>query len=245
MRVWAVIPTLQEQRAIGDVVRSVLAGSCAGVLVVDAGSTDGTVTAARDAVARVLVDARRGYGRAVMTGVEAALAHGAEGFAIFDGNGSITAGDVERVIAPLVAGDADLVVGCRPGEQLRPLQRLGNAMAVGLIARAYGLRYRDLGSLRAISAAALLALELDELGYGWPLQLQLRAAARDLRVSQLPIALRPRRSRSKVSGTVRGTVGASLTFLRVLSTELRGSPRHRRLDRDHPSAMKGAHHRST
>jgi glycosyltransferase involved in cell wall biosynthesis len=221
MNAWAVIPTLQERNAIGKVVDDLVGGTFGGIIVVDGGSSDGTPEAAREAGARVIIEPRSGYGRAVMSGVGAARAAGADAFAIFDGNGTIVADDVQRVVAELAAGGVDLVVGCRDGAELRPLQRLGNRFAVELIARFYRLQYRDLGSLRAITAPALSALELDELGHGWPLQLQLRAAARGLRVSQLPISLGRRRSRSKVSGTVRGSVRASLAFLRVLSTELR------------------------
>lgn len=216
---WAVIPALREGRAIGDVVAAALNGRCHGVVVVDGGSRDGTVAAAQAAGAQVVGEMRPGYGRAVMTGIDVARAAGADAFAIFDGNGTIAGDDVDRVI-DLLSGGTQLVVGCRASDQLRLLQRLGNRFAVGLIARAYGVRYRDVGSLRAITAEALDALQLDEMGHGWPLQLQLRAAARGLHVRQLPICVRTRRSRSKVSGTVRGTARASMAFLRVLATEM-------------------------
>lgn len=218
-RAWAVIPTLDEAAAIAEVVRGVPRELCAGVAVVDGGSRDGTAEAARAAGALVVVEPRRGYGRAVTRGAEAARAAGAEAYVFFDGNGTVDPADVRRVLAPVAAGAADLVIGTRRAEGLRPLQRLGNRLAVAAIARAHGYRYEDVGSVRAIGAGALAALDLREPGYGWPLALQVRAAARGFRIFQVPITPRPRRGRSKVSGTVRGTVGASLAFLRVLAVE--------------------------
>jgi hypothetical protein len=215
----AIIPVMNEAAAIGELVRELLAGRFDGAVVVDGGSTDGTARRARDAGAELVLEPRRGYGRAVTSGVARARAHGATAITILDGNGSVRASEAARVLAPILRGDAELVIGCRDGAGLRALQRLGNRLAVEVIARTYGTRYADIGSVRAARLDAYDALELDELSYGWPLQLQVRAAARGLRIAQVPIALSPRQSPSKVSGTWRGRAGASTAFLRVLAAE--------------------------
>lgn len=220
MRAFAVIPALDEREAIEAVVGG-LEALCAGVVVVDGGSRDGTAGAARRAGADVVLEPRRGYGLAMATGLARARALGAEAFVSLDGNGTVASGDVRRVLDPVLRGDADVAVGSRPAAALRPLQRAGNQLAVRAIRLAHGVVLRDVGSIRAFTAEAHDRLELDELTYGWPLQLLARAARRGLRVEDVPISVRPRRSRSKVSGTLRGTIGASLCFARVLVAECR------------------------
>jgi glycosyltransferase involved in cell wall biosynthesis len=222
MRVWAVIPALDERTAIADTVHALVSGLCDGAIVVDGGSRDGTPELARDAGARVVREPRRGYGRAMMRGAVEAERAGAEALLMLDGNGRVAMDDIARVLAPVAAGEADLAVGSRPGASLSLAQRLGNALSVQLIRAATGVCYRDVGSVRAVRAESLRALELDEPTYGWPLQLQVRAAKRGLRVHDVPVSVRARRGgRSKVSGTLRGTAGASLCFLRVLASECR------------------------
>lgn len=216
---FAVVPVVDEAAAIAGLVGDLLDAGLAGVVVVDGGSRDDTVRLAGDAGAAVVVEPRRGYGRAMFAGVAAARRAGAELLVFLDGNGSVGAGQALEVLAPVAGGAADLAVGCRPADRLRLMQRAGNRLAVEVIARSHGVRYADIGSVRAIAAAALDDLGLDQAGYGWPLQLHIRAAARGLRIHQVPIALAPRRSRSKVSGTLRGRLGASAVFVRLLATE--------------------------
>lgn len=220
MRVWAVIPALNEREAIGRTLEELLSHLCEGAVVVDGGSHDGTPRIARNAGAHVIVEPRRGYGRAMIRGAKEAEGRGAEALLLLDGNGRVGATMARRVLRPVLEGEADVAVGSRPGSDLRPVQRIGNALCVEVIHRTLGVRYRDVGSVRAATTRAMSILDLDEPGYGWPLQLQIRAAKRDLRVRDVPITLGPRRGgRSKVAGTLRGTAGASLAFLRVLATE--------------------------
>ncbi|HTM18899.1 MAG TPA: glycosyltransferase [Kofleriaceae bacterium] len=221
---FAVVPVLDEAAAVGALIGELRASWFDGVIVVDGGSHDDTAARARAAGAEVVVEPRRGYGRALMAGIAAARWQGARTLTFVDGNGTVSGADAGRVLAPVACGDADLAVGCRAGAGLRWLQRLGNRLAIEIIERAHGVRYADIGSVRAISMAALDRLAPDEPAYGWPLQLMMRAAAGRLRIEQVPIALRPRRSRSKISGTVRGTLGASATFVRLLAGEWRPPP---------------------
>ena len=221
MRVYAVIPALNERDSIAWLIGGISPEVCDGVVVADGGSHDGTQEAARAAGATVVVERRRGYGRAVAAGIAAARAAGADAVAVVDGNGSISPACVADVVAPLREGTADLAVGVRrPGAgQLRAHQRLGNRLAVEVIARTLGVRYGDVASVRAIRTDALDRLAVDDAGYGWPLQLLARAAAAGLRIAQIDVSLLPRQSRSKVSGTVRGSLGASTAFARVLLAE--------------------------
>lgn len=219
MRLFAVIPVLDEREAIAAAVRSAVEGPCGGVVVVDGGSRDGTAETARLAGAHVFVERCRGYGRAVMRGVSEARTLGAEAYVVFDGNGSVSRRDLEKVVAPLLEGRVDFCLGVRPPNRLRAMQRLGNRFAVEVLARRFGVRFADVGAVRAVTAEALDGLELDELGYGWPLQLQARVAARGLRTAQVPVDPLARIGRSKVSGTARGRLGASVAFLRVLARE--------------------------
>ena len=219
MRVWAVIPVMNEREAIAHTLEALLPDVCEGAIVVDGGSRDGTAGIARDAGAKVVVEPRRGYGRAMIRGVSEAEGCGAEVLLLLDGNGRVGADVVQSVLLPVLDGEADVAVGSREGAHLRPVQRMGNALCVEVIHRSFGVRYRDVGSVRALTTLAMRTLDLDELGYGWPLQLQIRAAKLGLRVRDVPIAVGPRRGRSKVAGTLRGTAGASLAFLRLLTTE--------------------------
>ncbi len=219
MTAFVVIPVLNEAAVIAPFIADLRSSGFVGIVVVDGGSTDGTQTRAQDAGAELLIATSRGYGRAVMLGASRAVQLGATSITFVDGNGIVGAEQAARVAQPVQAGEADVAIGCRAGNELRPLQRLGNRLAIEVIAKTHGVRYRDIASVRAIATKALDELGLDDLGYGWPLQLHARAAARHLRILQIPITVRPRRTRSKVSGTLRGKVGAGVAFLRVLARE--------------------------
>ena len=226
MTVVAIIPALREAATIASVVTAV-ADHVDAVVVVDGGSDDGTAERAEAAGADVVVERRRGYGRACLTGADRAVALGADVLVFVDGGGAEDPDDLPAVLAPIEAGDADFVVGSRvrgdaePGA-LRPAQRLGNALATAVLARRYGFRFSDLGSMRAIRAASLQDLGMSETGSGWPLQMQALALAPPHRTVEVPIRYRQRRGgRSKVSGSVVGSTRAALTILRVLARSAR------------------------
>jgi len=222
MTVVAVIPALREVATIGAVVTAV-AGYVDAVVVVEGASGDGTAERAREVGADVVIEARRGYGRACLAGAERATELGADVVVFVDGGGAEDPADLPALLEPLRAGRADLVVGSRVrGDRergaLRPLQRLGNALVVRVLARRHGFEFSDLGSMRAIRADSLRALALTETGSGWPLQMQARALASGLRVVEVPIRYRRRQGgRSKVSGNLGSATRAGLTMLRVLA----------------------------
>ncbi len=222
-KVVAVIPTLDEEATIASVVGA-LRERVDLVLVVDGGSRDATVARAIDAGAEVVPEARRGYGRAAATGAARATELGADVIAFLDGGGAEDPADLDLVLSPLRSGTVDFVVGSRVrGERergaLSGTQRAGNALATQLIAKLHGYGYTDLGSMRAIRADALRRLDMREMGCGWPAEMQVKAARQDLRVVEVPMRYRRRRGgRSKISGTIRGSVRAGRAILRVVVT---------------------------
>lgn len=201
-----ILPCLDEAEALPGV----LAGLPAGwpVLVVDNGSTDATADVARAAGARVVHEPRRGYGAAVHAGLVAARA---ELVAVLDGDGSLDATVLPRMASAVADGAADLAVGRRIPRAAGAWPwhaRSGNA-AIAAVLRRRGVAVHDVAPIRLARRAALLELEVADRAFGYPLELLLRAGAAGWRIIELPVAYGPRAGgRSKVSGSVRGTVRA-------------------------------------
>jgi glycosyltransferase involved in cell wall biosynthesis len=228
MRVAVIIPVWNEVGAVGRVLAEIPAGVAQQVLVIDGGSTDGTQAAARAAGATVLPQRGRGYGAACLTGARAA---DADVLVFLDGDYSDPPGQIERLLAPLRAGRADLVLGSRERGRMErgalPLHaRLGNRLAALLLHLLYGLRVSDLPSYKAIRRDHLLALDIRDGHYGWTAELIARAARRGLRVTEVPIGYRRRIGASKVSGTARGSVLAGAAIVHaVIGVRLRSGAR--------------------
>ncbi len=202
-----VLPCLDEAQALP----AVLAGLPAGwpVLVVDNGSTDGTADVARSLGARVVVEPRRGYGAAVHAGL---LAAEGELVAFLDGDGSLDPDVLPAMAATVAAGRADLAVGRRVpvSAGVWPWHaRAGNA-AIAALLRRRGVAVHDIAPIRVARRAALLDLGVADRAFGYPLELLLRAGAAGWRIAEVPVEYRARAGgRSKVSGSVRGTVRAA------------------------------------
>ena len=223
-RLSIIMPVLNEEPRIhAQLARLVGLSGVDEIIVVDGGSRDDTVAAARAAGARVIVEPRAGYGAACLVGVAAASDCAA--IAFIDGDGSDDPADLGRIVGPILAGEQDFVVGSRAAAartagSMGAHQLLAGRLA-GLAMRAlYGVRYTDMGPLRAIKRDALERLGMRERTYGWNLEMQMRAARARLRILELPVAHRPRAGgASKVAGSLRGTLRASwnlaTTFVRV------------------------------
>ena len=220
MIVDVIIPALDEAGSIGSVVQAIPRPAVRDVVVIDNGSRDGTADVARRAGARVVAEARRGYGSACLAGL-ATLAPGAEIVVFLDADGSDDPAQLPLLVAPIEADEADLVVGSRTAsghaEGLTLQQRLGNAIATRWLRVRFGLPATDLGPFRAIRKSALDGLAMSDRDYGWTVEMQIKAARRGLKYREVPVPCRPRLSgTSKVSGTFRGTVGAGVKILKLL-----------------------------
>jgi glycosyltransferase involved in cell wall biosynthesis len=214
MVVTLIIPALDEAAVIGDVVGRVPRAVVGEVIVVDNGSTDATAAVATDAGARVIVEPRRGYGAACWAGVQA-LAPGVEVAAFLDGDGSQRPEELPRVLAPVLAGTADLVLGARRHRGHHPLHaRFGTRLVASFIAMRYGVRLADLGPFRAIRVEVLQRLGMRDRAFGWPVEMVVKAAAVRARIVEVEVTQAPRAGgHSKVSGTLTGSLRAGYAFV--------------------------------
>jgi glycosyltransferase involved in cell wall biosynthesis len=222
--VCAIIPCLDEEDAIGAVVSAVLAQGVAEVIVVDGASTDRTVERAAAAGARVILEPRPGYGRALQAGV-AALREDADIVVFLDGDGSDPAEFIAALIAPIAAGEAVFVLGSRTRGKREAgslsAQQLAAGVLGGLLLRmVYGVRFSDLSPFRAIRRDALCRLGMCDTTYGWNLEMLMRVAAAGLPAAEIPVGQRRRIGGvSKVSGNFAAGIKAAAvlasTFVRV------------------------------
>jgi glycosyltransferase involved in cell wall biosynthesis len=214
-----VIPAMDEEEAIGRVLAEV-PPVASEIIVVDNGSRDRTAQVARAAGARVLAEPRRGYGQACLTGI--AAAGDAEVIAFLDGDYSDYPAQLADVVAPLLAGEADLVVGSRRRGRRAPGAHpwhavLGTRLCVFLMNLLIGTDATDLGPFRAITASALRRLDMRDRGFGWTVEMQVKARRRGLRVREVPVDYRPRLGRSKISGTLSGSLRAGSRILGTIA----------------------------
>lgn len=200
-----ILPALDEARAVADVLAGIPDGWLP--IVVDNGSVDGTADVARGLGALVITEPRRGFGAACHAGLLAATE---DLVAFMDCDGSFVGTDLDRVAAPVIAGDADLVLGARQpegGSAAWPWHlRVANRALARSVRRRTGVVLEDLGPMRVARREALLTLGIRDRRFGWPLEMVLRAADAKWRVEEIPVAYRPRIGRSKVTGTAKGVV---------------------------------------
>jgi glycosyltransferase involved in cell wall biosynthesis len=216
MRVSVVIPTHNEEQAIGRVLADLPADVVTEVLVVDSNSTDRTREIASNMGARVISEPRRGYGRACLTGLAGASSPDIVVF--LDGDYSDRPDELPIILAPIIEGHADITLGSRLGEQnvsgaLPWHSAFGNRLAAVLIRLLYGLKISDLGPFRAGRADVLRRLELQENTYGWAVEMILKGSLAGFRIVEVPVSYYPRIGKSKISGTLKGTVGAGWFIL--------------------------------
>jgi glycosyltransferase involved in cell wall biosynthesis len=212
MKISVVIPTLNEAQAIAEVVASVPKDGVAQIIVVDNGSIDGTAERASAAGAQVIHEPRRGYGSACLAGAKAARS--SDIIVFLDGDRSDDPRQLDLIAAPLIQKQADLTIGSRIGGELErgsmPLHgRLGNRFIVFILRGLYGVRITDIGSFRAIRTRALFNLNMEQMTYGWPVEMVVKAARKGLRIKSIPIRYRKRIGVSKVTGTLRGSILAA------------------------------------
>jgi glycosyltransferase involved in cell wall biosynthesis len=228
-----VIPCLNEEIPIADVVREVLAQGVDDVIVVDNGSTDATAAHAQAAGARVVLEPQRGYGRACAAGLRA-IRPDADIVCFLDGDGSDVPAFMANIVGPVAHDEADFVMGSRlrgrrEACSMTPQQIVAGMLAGLLLKLVYGVRFTDMSPFRAMRADQLRRLGMRETTYGWNLEMQMRVAAAGLRILEVPVDHRCRRGgESKVSGhlvaSFRAAWKITTTFLRLAVT-LRDSKR--------------------
>jgi glycosyltransferase involved in cell wall biosynthesis len=232
VRVSVIIPTHNEAKAIGCVLGDLRSDLVTEVIVVDSNSTDGTPDLAREMGARVVHEPCRGYGRACLTGL--ANAQNPDVIVFLDGDYSDRPSELPIILAPIIEGRADITVGSRLSGRsnsgaLPWHQSFGNRLAAGLIRQLYGVKVSDLGPFRAGRADVLRTLALEEATYGWAVEMILKGAIAGFRIVEVPVSYYPRIGKSKISGTVKGTVGAAwFTLSRIVRYYFRpraGAPR--------------------
>jgi glycosyltransferase involved in cell wall biosynthesis len=217
VRVSVIIPTHNEAQAIARVLADLPPDLTTEVIVVDSNSNDGTPEIAARMGARVVQEPRRGYGRACLTGL--AAANSPDVVVFLDGDYSDRPSELPILLAPITEGRADITLGARQQRSAGALpwhQVFGNRLAASLIRLLYGLDISDLGPFRAGRADVLRALALEETTYGWAVEMILKGALAGFRVVEVPVSYYPRIGKSKISGTLKGTVGAAWFILSLI-----------------------------
>jgi glycosyltransferase involved in cell wall biosynthesis len=218
-----IMPVLNEEAALRSLLPRLPLDLRSNVLIVDNGSTDGSAALAQAMGVRVVAEPFRGYGAACQAGIRALGEVHPDSIILFmDGDASDDAADIPKLLAPIRRGVADLVIGSRTlGVRERGAlalhARFGNWLAVQLIRRKTGVQFTDLGPLRAVRAGALRRMHMKDRGFGWTVEMQLKAAQSGLRVLEVPVSYRRRIGRSKISGTISGSVRAGFTILRTIA----------------------------
>jgi glycosyltransferase involved in cell wall biosynthesis len=216
-----VIPALNEEDAIGHVVRGIPAWVDK-IIVADNGSTDKTAAIARDAGAIVVPEAEKGYGAACLTGI--AKAGPVDIIVFMDGDHSDFGEDMHQLVDPIATDTADFMlasraIGDRETGSLTPQQLFGNWLATTLIRVIWRTRYTDLGPYRAIRRDALESLKMADRNYGWTVEMQIKATEAGLRFLEVPARYRRRIGQSKVSGTISGSIKAGYKILSIIGRQ--------------------------
>ena len=222
LHVVVIIPAFNEGRSIGKVVSDIPAELVREVVVVSNASTDETERNAREAGATVLRERRKGYGWACLRGIRYIADAHPDIVVFLDGDYSDYPEEMTRLVEPIVSGEADFVVGSRMiGNRERgamlPQAVIGNRLACFLLRVIWGARFTDLGPFRAIRFKDLMRLEMTDKTFGWTVEMQIKAPRAGLRCTEVPVSYRRRVGVSKVTGTVSGTIKASVKILYTIA----------------------------
>jgi len=216
-----IIPALNEEQSLPSVLRDIPRPPVRRVIVADNGSTDRTAAVALERGAEVVCEPERGYGAACLRALEHLAGDPPQIVVFLDGDYSDHPAELLSLIGPIHAGDADIVIGSRTRGRrergaLSAQQQVGNAIACRALRSLYGVHYTDLGPFRAIRWETLHALGMKDRSYGWTVEMQIKAAKKAVAYREVPVSYRRRIGVSKVSGTLRGSLGAGLKILWLL-----------------------------
>ncbi len=216
-----VIPALNEEDAIRQLLSELPHAQAEWIIVVDNASTDMTAAVAGAGGALVISEPLRGYGQACLTGFQSACELGAEIVVFMDGDGSDDPADLPMMLAPVLEGRAEMTIGSRVTARAErgsvpPQARLGNWLVSRLLRLFYHAPIHDIGSFRVVRCSALQTLHMREMTFGWPVEMLVKMARARYRILELPIHYRRRsHGRSKVAGTLMGSVKAAYYMLRT------------------------------
>lgn len=215
-----VIPALNEEQSITSVLADIPKNLVRNVVVVDNGSTDQTAKVASQAGAKVLSQPEKGYGAACLTGIDFCKSQSPppDIICFLDADYSDYPNEMPLVLAPIISGDADLVIGsratgAREKGSMMPQQVFGNWLATTLLRWFYGVKFTDLGPFRAIRFDSLMLIGMKDRNFGWTVEMQLKAAKMKLRSVEVPVSYRQRIGVSKVTGTIKGSFMAGYKIL--------------------------------
>jgi len=220
LRISVVIPACNEESSLPLVLSALPTTLLQEVIVVDNASTDRTAEVASKGGARVVRESRRGYGSACLAGI--AELKPTDIVVFIDADFSDHPEELPQVIAPIVAGTHDFVVGSRmigeaePGALL-PQARYGNRFATFLIGILWGHKYTDLGPFRAIRLESLREIAMQDTNFGWTVEMQIKAIEKRLRITEVPVRYRRRIGVSKITGTLSGTLRAGIKILYTIA----------------------------
>jgi glycosyltransferase involved in cell wall biosynthesis len=221
MNVSVIIPVFNEEASIGKVVHDLLSDAVSEILVVNNNSTDDSAKAAQAAGAKVLNEKARGYGAACLCGISYLKGKQCDIVVFLDGDYSDYPQEINLILDPILKLDYDFVLGSRVlGKREKgalPVQsRIGSLIAGFLINIFWGIKYSDLGPFRAIKYDKLVDLNMQDKWYGWTIEMQIKAAKKKYKILEVPVSYRKRIGVSKVTGTIKGTILASIVIMKTI-----------------------------
>lgn len=222
LKVAVIIPALNEEESIGKVIKEIPKVYRDLVVVGDNGSTDKTADVARSQGAHVVLAQPRGYGSACLAAVEYALTFEPTVLVFLDADYSDYPEDMIDILDELEKNGLDLVIGSRAltpesRRALLPQARFGNWLATALMFLRFGTRFTDLGPFRAVRVPAYNLIDMQDKNFGWTIEMQIKAIRAGLSVGEVPVRYRSRIGKSKITGTIRGTIGAGTKILWTLA----------------------------
>ncbi len=220
-----IIPAFNEEKSIDKVINDIPRDLISEIVVVDNNSTDATAKVAANAGATVLTETIQGYGASCLRGIEYVKQRGCDIIVFLDGDYSDYPDEAYDLIKPIAVDGYDFVIGSRVmGKREKgalPFQsRVGSVVSSILISLFWNVRYTDLGPFRAIKFSKLLDLDMHDIWYGWTIEMQIKAAKKKYKILEVPVKYRKRIGKSKVTGTFKGTVMASVIILKTIFVQI-------------------------
>lgn len=229
LRFVVIIPALNESQSIAKVIADIPIQFTENIVVVDNCSTDNTALIAEQSGAKVVRARKKGYGYACLEGIKFARKMKPDVFIFLDGDYSDFPADMTAIVDHLAVNNLDMVLGSRTSGladhgSLLPQARIGNWVATNILSIFYDHSFTDLGPFRAIRASALEKLNMQDENFGWTMEMQIKALNCQLKIGEVPVRYRKRTGKSKISGTLKGSV---LAGFKILSTIIRYAQRRR------------------